>query len=146
VTEYCTATQVSNRLKAAGYAHLADDDADTTVESGEIDANITPCIEWAGSLIDYALANHEPAYTLSAARSAGNTFLRTVAVDLACWAVFTNGGRDVPDSFEKAYERAIEMLDRIREDGEIVPGLSGGVPDVVKDQKYVFEIISEMYP
>lgn len=146
MTEYCTATQVSNRLKAAGYAHLADDDADGTVESTEVDSNITPCIEWAGSQIDYALANHEPAYNLSSARAAGNTFLRTIAVDLAVWAVLTNGGREVPESIQAAYDRDIEMLNAIREDGDIVPGLSGGVPEVVTDQKYVFEYISEIIP
>ncbi len=146
MTEYCTATQVSNRLKAAGYTHLADDDGDGAVEADEITANITPAIEWAGSQIDYALANHEPPYNLTSARAAGNTFLRTVAVDIAAWSVLTNGGRDVPESIQAAYDRDIEMLNAIREDGDIVPGLSGGVPEAVKDQQYVFENISELIP
>lgn len=146
MTEYCTETQVSYRLKSAGYTHLADDDYDGTVEAEEIAANITPAIEWAGSQIDYALINHDPAYTLSAARAAGNTFLRTTAVDLAAWFVLSNGGREIPESIQSAYERAVELLDGIRDDGNIVPGLSGGEPDFVKDQTFVYEHISELFP
>lgn len=125
MTEYCSSTDIENRLTANGYLNVADRDYGGTVSAAELAANITSAIEWAGSEIDYALVNHRPAYNTDTARSSGNVFLRSRAIDLASWQVVSNGGRDVPDSFQAAYDRAVAMLDAIREDGELVPGLAG---------------------
>lgn len=144
MAEYCSASDVQNRLTSAGYINVADRDNDGTVEADEIAAYVTSAIEWAGSEIDYALINHQPAYSLTVARASGNVFLRSRAIDLAAWQVCTNGGRDVPDSFQAAYDRAIEMLDGIRERGEEVPGLSNGTTLWSESNHETFEIQSQV--
>ncbi len=141
--EYCTATDVQNRLTANGYLNLGDRDGDGVVNADEVTAYITSAIEWAGSEIDYALINHHPPYELATARSSGNVFLRSRAVDFAAWQVATNGGRDVPDSFQAAYDRAVEMLDGIRERGEEVPGLNNGTATWNENNHEAFEIQSK---
>ena len=142
MTEYCSATDVSNRFTSSGYLAMGDEDGSGAMSAGEIAAAITPGIEWAGSEIDYALVNRQPPYDTATARGAANVFLRNVATDLAAWHVVSNGGRDIPESFQTAYDRAIEKLDDIREKGQAVPGLSG--PDKAWDENYhdPFEIIS----
>ena len=141
--EYCTETDVRNRLTANGYLNLGDRDGDGSVDAGEIAAYITSAIEWAGSEIDYALINHQPPYVLATARSSGNVFLRSRAVDLAAWQVASHGGRDVPDPFQSAYERAADMLDGIREKGAEVPGLNNGTTTWNENNHQAFEIQSE---
>lgn len=144
MSEYCSATDIQNRLTANGYLNLGDRDDDGTVDASELAAYITSGIEWAGSEIDYALINHQPPYDLAAARASGNVFLRSRAIDLAAWQVATNGGRDVPDSFQSAYDRAVAMLDKIREDGEEVPGLNNGTSLWNASNHEAFEIQSEV--
>jgi hypothetical protein len=140
--EYCTETDVRNRLTANGYLNLGDRDGDGIVNSGEVSAYVTSAIEWAGAEIDYALINHEPPYELATARSSGNVFLRSRAVDLATWQVSTHGGRDVPDAFQTSYDRAAEMLDGIRERGDEVPGLNNGTTTWGENVHETFEIQS----
>lgn len=143
MAEYCSATDVQNRLTANGYLNLADRDDDGVVDPAELAANITAAIEWAGSEIDYALINHQPPYNLDSARASGNLFLRSRAIDFAVWQIATNGGRDVPDAFQSAYDRAVEMLDGIREQGDEVPGLNNGTTTWNADSHEAFEIQSE---
>lgn len=141
--EYCTETDVRNRLTANGYLNLGDRDGDGIVNASEVSASITSAIEWAGSEIDYALINHQPPYDLAAARGSGNVFLRSRAVDFAVWQVATHGGRDVPDAFHAAYQRAVEILDGIRERGDEVPGLNNGTATWNENSHQTFEIQSE---
>lgn len=143
--EYCTAEDVRNRLTANGYLNVGDLDGDGTVESDEIAASITSAIEWAGAEIDYALINHQPPYSLAVARASNNIFLRSRAIDCAAWQVTTNGGRDVPNSFQSAYERAVEMLEGIRERGNEVPGLNNGTSIWNANGRDIFEIQSEAF-
>lgn len=142
MAEYCSSTDVSNRLTANGYLNLADRDGGGTVSAGELAAYVTPGIVWAGGRIDYALWNHQPAYDLASARASGNAFLTALAVDLACWWIATNGGRDVPEAFQSAYDTAVEMLDAIREKGEEVPGITTGGPQWSDASHEIFEIQS----
>ena len=125
MTEYCTSTQVQNRLTSAGYGNLADRDDDGTVSAAELAAYVTQAIQQAGDDIDYALVNHQPAYDTAAARGASNSFLRSRAIDIACWYVATNGGRDAPEAIQAGYDKSKDMLDDIQKHGNIVPGLTG---------------------
>lgn len=143
--EYCTPEDVRNRLTANGYLNVGDLDGDGLVNADELAASISSAIEGAGAEIDYALINHQPPYPLAVARASGNIFLRTRAVDLAAWLVTTNGGRDVPSSFESAFQRAIEMLEGIRDRGHEVPGLNNGTTTWRDDGRDIFEIQSEAF-
>lgn len=141
--EYCTTEDVRNRLTANGYINVGDLDGDGAVSGAEVAASITSAIEWAGAEIDYALINHQPPYSLAVARASGNIFLRSRAIDCASWQITTNGGRDVPGSFQQAYERAVEMLEGIREQGNEVPGLNNGTTIWQENGHGIFEIQSE---
>jgi hypothetical protein len=143
--EYCTPEDVRHRLTANGYLNVGDLDGDGLVDGDEVAASITSAIEWAGAEIDYALINHRPPYSLEVARASGNIFLRSRAIDCAAWQVTTNGGRDVPTSFQSAYERAVEMLEAIRERGNEVPGLNNGTTTWHDHGGDIFEIQSEAF-
>ena len=140
--EYCSAADVQNRLTANGYLNLGDRDGDGGVAPDEVTAYVTSAIEWAGSVIDFALINHQPPYSLAAARASGNVFLRARAVDCAAWQVATHGGRDVPDSFQSAYQQTLDMLDGIRERGDEVPGLNNGTNTWNENHHDAFEVQS----
>lgn len=121
MTEYCSATDVSNRVSAAGYLDQVDADGDSALDASEVAANMTPAIEWAGGFID---SHIQARVNLSTARNSGNTWLRDRAVDLASYRFATNGGRDSVDAFTTDYETAKDLLERVRDDGDGIPGLT----------------------
>lgn len=140
MTEYCTATDVSNRLKAAGYLNVIDDDQDGSADAAEIAAYITPSIARAGKKIDYYLINRNPPYTPSSLRGT-NDWCKDRCVDIAVYYAATNGGRDCPDSFQSAYDDAIEELKAIMEDANVIPDTTIDTP-YNKDDHTPFEILS----
>ena len=121
MAEYCTATQVRNRLKVAGYLNVADDDDDGALSATELAASITTGIAWAGGKIDYYAINRSPAYDSATLRSGPNSWCSQRAIDLAAWHACTNGGRDCPDSIQTAYDAAIEELKGVMDDGNVIP-------------------------
>jgi len=141
MAEYCTTTDVSNRLKAAGYLNVADDDASGSLSAGELAANVTAAIVWAGGKVDYYVVNRSPAYDHNALRNGANAWCNQRAIDIAAWRVVTNGGRDCPDSLQSAYDEAIEELKGVK-DGDVIP-------DAAVDSNFnannheVFHIVSE---
>ena len=118
---YCEPTDVSNRLKQSGYLNLADLDQDGSVSIPELAANVTTAIRWASNRIAYALANRNPPYDVTAVPAGAGDFLLPLAVDLAVWYLASNGGGEIPDSFQTAYEEAVKALEAISE-GSIIPG------------------------
>lgn len=140
MTEYCTATDVSNRLKAAGYSNVIDEDQDSIVDAAEIAASITPQIENAGSIMDEYFVNRIEPYVPATLR-AGNTWCKYCCVDIACWYIVANGGRDIPESLQTAYDNRIARLEGI-ENGNLIPGTTD--PGTPLSDKAVapFEIIS----
>ena len=119
MTEYCTQAEVKKRATANGWRYMADRDHDgilNTSESGEVDY----AIQWAGDEIDVALA---PQIETADARSQGNRYLKNIAIDLAVYRLFTNGGDDATASVQAAFDAASEKLSRIK-GGERVPSLS----------------------
>ena len=118
--EYCTASDMQQRLTAAGYEFAADRDFDQQVTDQEVTDNVTPAIEHAGTLIDAALYGQT---TTADARAAGNNWLKHRAVDIAVVRALENGGREVPPDLRTAHDAAIAMLDDVK-DGALVPGLT----------------------
>lgn len=122
MAEYCTYSDVSNRLTEAGVAFCADTDRSGAVDPSESAASVATAIEYAGQEIDFAVVNNRKGLILSAVRSAGNSFLKQIAIDLAAERLCTIGGMTTPDSITEAAARAREMLLRV-ENGKDIPGL-----------------------
>lgn len=140
--EYCTPAQVENRLKAAGYLNVADDDDDGILSTEELAGNITTGIEWAGGKIDYYVVNRAPPYDPSVLRSGPNSWCSQRAVDLAAWHAATNGGRDAPDSLQAARDEALEELKGVKESADLIPGANIG-QDFNANSHQSFHLISE---
>jgi hypothetical protein len=140
--EYCTAQQVENRLKAAGYLNVADEDDDGALSVNELAANITTGIEWAGGKIDYFVVNRAPPYDPSSLRAGPNFWCSQRAVDLAAWYAVTNGGRDAPDSLQSARDEALDELKGVKDDADIIPGAPIG-QDYNANNHDTFHIVSE---
>lgn len=121
MAEYCTAQDVQNRLTESGLIYAADRDGDGAVSPGEMTAHVTSAIQYAGNLIDAAIAS----YLLPAnARGQGNSWLRDRCVDIACARVTSNGGDEVPERIGTDAEKSMDMLDEVRSGDLHVPGLT----------------------
>lgn len=121
MAEYCSSQDVQNRLTEAGVIYAADRDGDGAVSPGELAAHVTSAIQYAGNLVDAALA----AYLLPGnARGQGNAWLRDRCIDLACARVCSNGGDEVPKRIAAAARSAQKWLDEVRDGDTRVPGLS----------------------
>ena len=140
MTEYCSATEVSNRVSAAGYLDQVDADGDSALDASEVAANMTTVIEYAGGFID---SHIQARVNLSSARNSGNTWLRDRAIDIAAYRFMTNGGREGVEAFATDFETTKELLVRVRDDGDGIPGLSIAEPDHVDTATNPWELRSE---
>lgn len=140
MAEYCSATDVQNRVTETGYGHIADEDSDGTVESPEIAANVTPAIRWAGGIIDSYIQGR---VNLDSARASGNAWLCDRAIDLAAYRFVTTGGREGPESFTTDKDETLQLLERVRDDGDGIPGLTIAEPNHVDQPTGPYEIQSE---
>jgi hypothetical protein len=120
MTEYCSSADVKKRATVNGWRYLTDRDHDgqtNSTESGEIDA----AIQWAGTLLDELVCSFiEP----EDARAQANRWLRDRAIDLAIHRLFSNGGDDVPESIQKAFDEASEAMERVRKGESRIPSLT----------------------
>lgn len=143
MTEYCSATDVSNRITAGGYLDQADADGDSALDASEVAASMTTVIEYAGGFID---SHIQKRISTTSARASGNTWLRDRAIDIASYRFVTNGGREGVDAFQTDFETTKELLERVRDDGDDIPGLTLE-PAVFTDGPVgPFEIRSEWSP
>ena len=139
MSEYCTPSDLQNRLTSVGYDNVVDRDQDGDITSEEVASSVTSSISWAGGLIDACLCER---FNTASARTSGNSFLRDRCIDLAACRLATQGGRDAPAAFLQDQQRALAMLERIRDAGDPVPGLSGSAVDWKASGHEVFEIPS----
>lgn len=111
MAEYCSATDVTNRVTDAGVEYCADRDGDGQVGADEITAYVTPAIAYAGREIDFAVCDQFPPAT---ARAQGNGFLKDIAIDLAVERLCSTGTGGIPDSVAAAAERSRALLKQIK--------------------------------
>lgn len=116
--EYVDQATVKKRATVNGWRFIADRDHDGVVSDAESDA-VDYAIAWAGRRIDEVL---NAIIQVSDARSQQVDWLKDVALDLAVYRLFTNGGDDAPKSIQDAYKDAKESLKRVA-GGMAVPGL-----------------------
>lgn len=114
--EYCSQTDVTNRITTAGLLYCADRDGDGDADSDEITAHVTPSIQYAGREIDFAVCDHFPTAT---ARGQSNPFLKDIAIDLAVERLCSTGTSGIPDSVAAAAERSRALLKQIKNGARI---------------------------
>lgn len=125
MADYCSATDVQNRLTANGYKFAADRDGSGSVSASEQSSYIQTAIDYAGGIIDGMIVKFiEP----SNARSQGVQWLKDRAVDIASYRAATHGGRKAPKTLRDDYDSAFDMLRSIRDDGQKIPGLTVPMP------------------
>lgn len=116
MAEYCTVTDLTNRLTDAGIKWVADRDRNGTVSDAETTAYLTSCIQRGGNMVDgYICRQVNP----TSARGTSNTWLRDRCVDIATYYACGIGGRSVKDSIAKVKDEAIAELQRIEDGGKI---------------------------
>jgi hypothetical protein len=118
--EYCATSDVQNRLTAAGYNWVAARSGDGTPSPDEVAAYITTGIQYAGNLIDEALAEKA---VVGYFRNADNAWLRDRCVDVAVWWCMSVGGREVPADVVEAKNDALQRLKDVHDNDLRVPGL-----------------------
>lgn len=121
---YCESADLQRRLTASGLVYAADrDDDDGVVNATEDSEYIDSAIAQVDTEIDAAI---QLKYDTTTAR--GNSWLKFVAVDLACVRAIENGGRESPAGLLEARDRARKQLERVAS-GEIsIPGLTPKTP------------------
>lgn len=121
MSDYCTSTDVRDRLTAAGFRFSVDRDRDDEESASEVASYVTTAIVYAGNIIDAALT---PTIPPADARAQSNAWLKDRAIDIAVYRVATHGGRKCPQHLRSDYERTIDWITKI-EDGDLsVPGLT----------------------
>lgn len=125
MAEYCSFTDVENRLTAQGILYVADRDNSGTASGEEQTKYITPSIEYAGNLIDGYLAKQ---FGMNLPRGGGNQWLRDRAVDIAAAKAAEVGGGKVTEAMQASMSLTMTMLRQVA-DGDIrVPGLAYPAP------------------
>lgn len=120
MAEYCTFTDVENRLTAQGILYVADRDNSGSASGTEETKYITPSIQYAGNLIDGYLAKQ---FGGDLPRGDGNQWLRDRAIDIAAAQCVLVGGGKIPEDMAAAMKLSIEMLKQVASGDMRVPGL-----------------------
>lgn len=121
--EYCSQTDITNRLTAAGVLYVADRDLSGTASGSELSAYIDPSIAYAGNLIDGYLSN---TYTFRG--GVGNAWLKDRAIDIAAAKCIEVGGGQIPPAMMAARDLSIELLKQVMSGAIRVPGLTELTP------------------
>lgn len=127
MTEYCSRTDVENRITTQGLSYFVDRDLDGDNEEAELAAYVDTAIQEAGVMVDMHLHHFiKP----SAARAAANVWLRMICVDLAVERLARIGGNDPPVSVVFDAERSRRYLMDIKAGRFTVPNLTYPTPTV----------------
>lgn len=125
MAEYCSETDVKNRLTERGFKFAVDRDRDGSASAAEKDAYLTTAVRYASNLIDGSVSGFmEP----SDARQSGNAWLKDRAVDIAAYRVATHGGSRPPGTLKQDYDDARELLKSVKNGSLRVPELKWPVP------------------
>lgn len=123
-TRYALLAELTGWLSINGYTDLLDVDLDGTVESDEQTTYGSAALNYACSLIDFAICEQ---VNPEVAREAGNIWLKDRCIDIAVWRLMGYGGRDVPESVKVAYELTMRLLDEVKA-GAKIPGYTYPTP------------------
>lgn len=123
--EYCSQSDVINRLSEDGLRYLIDRDQDGLVSEDEKTRFLDVAIERAGLTIDTQIQHlMKPSF----ARAAANTYLKHICVDLAVGQLARLAGGEPAISVIVSENEAKKKLERIRFRQDIIPGLAYPMP------------------
>jgi len=125
MAEYCTFTDVENRLTSQGVLYVADRDNTGTASGEEQTKYITPSIQYAGNLIDGYLAKQ---FGMNLPRDGANQWLRDRAIDIAAAKAAEVGGGKMTESMKDSMQYSISLLVQVADGGLRVPGLAYPTP------------------
>lgn len=117
MAEYCSASDLSNRLTAAGYFSMVDQDRSGDVTQVEVDAFITPAIVYAGNMIDGYLVEQVIG---TGGRAASNPWLKDRCIDIAVYQCFLTRNGEVPSGVQAAFENTVALLQEVQ-NGRRIP-------------------------
>lgn len=123
MTEYCSRSDVQNRLTPSGIAFVADQDQSGTADESELLAYIDTAISYAGNQIDGYLSK---GYVYRS--GAGNAWLKDRAIDIAAAKAVEVGGGSVPPAIASARDYSIKLLEMVKDGQMRVPGLAELAP------------------
>lgn len=116
--DYCSRTDIENRLTANGVLYVADRDGTGTASESELSKYIDPSISYATNLIEGYLSK---TYTYSA--GVGNAWLKDRAIDIAAAKCVEVGGQVLPPAMLEARDFSIALLRDVANGTIVVPGL-----------------------
>lgn len=123
VADYCTRTDIENRLTANGILYVADRDGGGTASETELGKYIDPSLSYATNLIDGFL---DGTYVFQA--GIGNGWLKDRAIDIAAAKCVEVGGQTLPDAMKEARDFSLSLLMKVMTGAMRVPGLSIPAP------------------
>ena len=106
---YCTATDIDNVLSSTGVDLRTDDGTEATL--------VAEVIEEADQEIEQAAH-----YLYTAASLATNVWVNHRAKDIAAFLLCERRGNPAPASLARKFDRAIELLEKVRIGGLLIPG------------------------
>ncbi len=129
--EYCSQSDVINRLSEDGLRYLIDRDQDGLVSEDEKTRFLDVAIERAGLTIDTQIQHlMRPNF----ARAAANDYLKHICVDLAVGQIARLAGGEPAISVIVSENEAKKKLERIRYRTDVIPGLVYPLPGVPTSQ------------
>lgn len=117
-------SQFKEWITSQGYDFVGDTDRDGEVETAETTLQIDTALAYADAIIDGFLCER---MDTDDAKSQKPRWLHDRCVDIAVWRMAGQGGRDIPESIQRAYDNAIAMLEEVR-GGRQIPGLTYASP------------------
>lgn len=123
MAEYVTQSEVENTLTTPGILYAADwqRQGELTTEG---EAIVAAQIKRAGTIIDFHICDQ---VSPENARTANNSYLKELAIQLTIYFLTTVGGRDTSESIIRGYDEALKSLGKIK-DGARIPAFPYPVP------------------
>jgi hypothetical protein len=138
VNDYCSPTDIQNRLTDAGYKWAGDRRGKGLVTPDQIIAYVQPSIDRAGSDIDEIVGQAMPVEVARSQAAAGCPWLKFRAIDIATYYFVSGGGRGATKVIETAYEETLSKLASVDHDTNRIPGLIYPPPPMGRMRSAVF--------
>jgi len=118
MTEYLAPDDLVGRLTQVGMLYVADRNKDGIVDPTEQTLYVTPCIIYAGNLVDGFICDQ---VVVGTARANQVPWLKDRAIDFAAHQACHVGAKDIPKSVKEMFEFSIRLMKTIQE-GKRIPG------------------------
>jgi hypothetical protein len=138
MADYCSLTDIENRLTANGIVFVADRDITGSASETELTKYIDPSIVYATNLIEGFLVRKYPF-----GAGVGNAWLKDRAIDIAAAQCVEVGGQALPEPMKAAREFSLGLLKDVQAGQMDVPGLPLPAP---MNARYVTKTVQVLNP